>query len=167
MYLHFPQENSTYSHLAVRKFWNMTPHPCRTPSKQRRVQCKDRISWDKNGLKGADTRRLLFDHICVLWETAHFCSFPPFSTTEADVVVWFMKRRDEWKCACYFDTSQKTNQTACHCDIWICQTWPARMLFLVVFVKASVTYNIWWNLLEMFEWKLFQNKSYTMFFFSV
>lgn len=70
-------KKTALSHLAVRKFWNMTPHPCRTPSKQRCVRCKDRILWAENGLKGAETRRLLLAHICVLWETAHFCYFSP------------------------------------------------------------------------------------------
>ncbi len=76
------------SHLAVRTFCNMTLHPCRTPFKQSRVRCKDCVSRDESGLKGADTR-LLLDNIRVLERQLAFI-FPPFSVAEADVVVWFM-----------------------------------------------------------------------------
>lgn len=65
------------SHLAVRKFWNMTPHPCRTPSKQRRVQCKDRILWAENGLKGAETRRAaVSSHMRALRDSSLLFFFP-------------------------------------------------------------------------------------------
>lgn len=78
------------SHVAVRKFWNMTPRPCRTPFKPSRVRYKDSVSRDESGLKGADTRRLLLANTCVLERQLAFVIFPPFSTAEADVVVWFM-----------------------------------------------------------------------------